>query len=256
VRVAIIGHLGIVGRAQAEMFATDYDLVLYDVAEGKPYPREDVDGCDFAVVSVGTPPHEDGSADLTSVYNAIASLPDKLPVLLRSTVPPGTTDKIASIRGGLVAYAPELLHERPGAAWAKSTDVPYMILGGTSEAREFFISELEVVYPGAIHECEALTAELAKYTANLYWATRVTFVNEMAAISRAFGADWENVRLAWLEDERLSGVYTSMAGFPPGFGGRCWPKDLTALELAAAQAGYQAEFLECIRIANERFRGE
>jgi UDPglucose 6-dehydrogenase len=257
VSVAIIGHLGIVGAAQAALFGEDHDLVLFDTASGSPYPHDDVTRCDFAVICVGTPSHaDDGSSDLTSVGKAIGSLPEKMPVLLRSTVPPGTTDKLAAQRSGLIAFAPEFLTERTGGAWPDSADVPYMILGGSQEAHEFFGSELALVFPGVIHECEAVTAELAKYTANLYWATRVTFVNEMASIASAFGAEWDDVRMAWQEDERISGAYTRMDGFPPGFGGRCWPKDLTALIAAASEAGYQAEFLDSVRLANERFTSE
>ena len=97
-------------------------------------------------------------------------------------------------------------------------------------------------------------AELAKYVANIHWAMRVTFVNEVAAVSEAFGVDWEDTRAAWLQDSRVHPDHTLMAGFAPGFGGRCWPKDLAALIAAASDAGYKAEFLEAIQAANERFR--
>ena len=111
------------------------------------------------------------------------------------------------------------------------------------------------MFPGYIHECSAVVAELAKYTANLYWATRVTFVNEMAAVAAAHGVEWGEVRNAWLQDERVHLAHTLMAGFPPGFGGRCWPKDLSALIAASEEAGYKAEFLTAVQDANARFRG-
>jgi UDPglucose 6-dehydrogenase len=252
VKVAIIG-MGVVGKAQAEMFG-DHDLVTWDAAWGLPYPREDIAGCDFAVICVGTPAKADGSCDLGQVRDALVSLPPELPVLIRSTIAPGYTRKWQGCRPGLVAHAPEFLHEREGGPWRSPTDVPWMLLGGSPQAREFFRPRLAQVFPGAIQECDGLTAELAKYTANLYWAARVTFVSEMAAVCRAFGADWEDVRGAWLADERVSPAYTAMAGFEPGFGGRCWPKDLSALVAAARQAGYKAEFLAAIEDANERFR--
>jgi UDPglucose 6-dehydrogenase len=110
------------------------------------------------------------------------------------------------------------------------------------------------VFPGPIHTCSAKESELAKYAANLYWATRVTFVNEFAKVCEAFGVDYERVREAWLQDPRMTSVYTQRAGYPPGFDGRCWPKDLAALDAASEDAGYHAVFLQAIAEANERFR--
>jgi UDPglucose 6-dehydrogenase len=249
VKIAIIGT-GVVGRAQAEMFRA-HDRVTYDITDLKPYPLAAISKCDFAVICVGTPPAPGGSCDLSQVAEALDALPERLPVLLRSTVPPGTTDCIA---GRPACYAPEFLHEREGGAWHRSVAVPWMILGGRPAARRFFRRHLEQVFPGQIWDCPALTAELAKYAANLYWATRVTFVNEMAAVSAACGGDWEEVRTAWLMDKRVNPVYTAMDGFGPGFGGRCWPKDLSALIAASSDNGHEPWFLDAVRLANERFR--
>lgn len=251
-KVAILG-MGVVGRAQARMFA-GHDVVTYDVADPGPYPMDRIDACEFAVICVGTPAAEGGSADMSPLFCALSFLPPPLPVLIRSTVPPGTTDRIRARIDGYACHAPEFLHEREGGAWREATDVPWMLLGGTPQAREFFRPRLEQVFPGVIHGCDAVTAELAKYTANLYWAARVTFVSEMAAICEKTGADWEAVRQAWLQDPRMTPEYTSMTGFAPGYGGRCWPKDLDALIAASEAAGYKAGFLEAVREANARFR--
>ena len=250
---AVIGHLGVTGRSHAAMLAKGYDLVTYDVAGGVPYPAE-IAGCEFAVVSVGTPAAADGSADLSAVRAAAGALPAGMPVLLRSTVPPGTTAGLAASRPGLVAHAPEFMQERPGGAWPASADVPFLILGGDAAARGFFGPRLEAVFPGVIRECDALTAELVKYTLNLYWAARVTFVNEMAGVAAAFGGDWEQVRAGWLADPRVSDAYTAMGGFPRGFGGRCWPKDLAALRAACRGRGHETVLLDAVAAANERFR--
>ena len=253
-RVAIIGT-GVVGRAQARMFR-EHDVVTWDITDSAAYPHDAVSGCDFAVICAGTPALEDGSADLSAVKDAVSSVPPMVPVLIRSTVPPGTTDEIASQRSGLVAHAPEFLHEREGGPWRDSTDVPFMILGGDLEARLFFRPLLAQVFPGTIAYGSALEAELVKYTANLYWATKVTFVSEMAAVCEAFGADWAKVRCAWLADERVAPAYTCMAGYEPGFGGRCWPKDLSALIEASFTAGYTPFFLMDVQRANARFRDD
>jgi UDPglucose 6-dehydrogenase len=249
--VAIIG-MGVVGRAQAKLFG---DVVTYDITDAGPYPEAAIAACDFAVIAVGTPEAFGGHADLTAVTAAVNQLPSGLPVLIRSTVPPGTMQQLRASSGReLIAHAPEFLTERDGGPWPESADVPFLILGGQPDARRFFRPQLARVFPGVIHECTALEAELAKYTANLAWATRVTFVNEMAAICDAAGSDWENVRAAWLCDPRVAPAYTAMAGFPPGFGGACWPKDLAALIAAAWDLGYEPEFLRAISRVNDRFR--
>jgi UDPglucose 6-dehydrogenase len=253
VSVAIIG-MGVVGRAQAKLFG---DVVTYDIAREEPYPREAIAACDFAVIAVGTPPLPDGSADLSAVLRAVTALPSGLPVLIRSTVPPGTTDRLqAAYPSRLVGHAPEFLTERDGGPWPESADVPFLVLGGSPEARRFFRQHLQRVFTGDIHETTATEAELVKYTANLHWATRVTFVNEMARVCAAFGTDWEDVRAGWQCDERVSPAYTRMAGFPPGFGGACWPKDLAALIAASTGAGHDPEFLRAVAAANDRFRGQ
>jgi len=251
VSIAVIG-MGVVGRSQAVMFAP---VVTYDIAQETPYPAGDIAGCEFAVIAVGTPQSETGHAVLAAVWQAIAALPLGLPVLLRSTVPPGTTrDLIRAHPGRLIAHSPEYLTERHGGPWSASTDVPFMILGGDDEARDFFRPRLNQYFPGGIYECTTLEAELAKYTSNLHWAVRVTFVNEMSRICEAAGADWEDVRAMWLCDSRVDPAYTSMAGFDPGFGGACWPKDLAALIAASADKGYDALFLRSVADANRRFR--
>jgi UDPglucose 6-dehydrogenase len=250
VRVAVIG-LGVIGSAQAEMFK-DHEVVAYDPVQHAEYPADRIAECDFAVVCVGTPPGPTGEADLTYVEVAAEQLPPKLPVVLRSTVPPGTTDRLFSDR--LYCHAPEFMGENVLHSWQKPWDVPYMILGGTPESQVFFAHQFAPVFPGRIVTCTARESELAKYVANLYWATRVTFINELALICQAFGVDFEAVREAWLADPRMTGVYTQRAGYPPGFDGRCWPKDLAALIAASLDAGYDPGFLRALEAANDRFR--
>lgn len=250
-RVAIIG-LGVIGSAQAEMFS-GHEVVTYDSAIDKTYPSEEIAGCDFAVVCVGTPEGRGGRADLSYVRAAVEALP-RIPAMLRSTVPPGTTDVLFYDHRDLYVHAPEFMGENVLHSWQRSVDVPYMIIGGEPEATRFFHERFSGVFPGTFHECSAIESEMAKYAANLYWAARVTFINELAMICDQFGIEYENVRDAWLTDPRMTGVYTRRAGYPPGFDGRCWPKDLKALIMASNDAGYHPEFLQAIADANERFR--
>jgi UDPglucose 6-dehydrogenase len=252
-RVALIG-MGVVGQAQAELFK-QFMAVTYDPAVNKAYPKSRIAGCDFAVVSVGTPANLDGSNNLEYVYQAVEALPYNKPVLIRSTITPGTmADLQQRYPERWMAHAPEFLHEREGGQWSKSIDVPFMVLGSDrGDALSFFRNALSKVFPGRFYECSAETSEMAKYVANLHWAVKVTFVNEMARICEQLGADWEQVREAWVMDPRVAESYTRMKGFPPGFGGRCWPKDLSALIAASEEAGYHPDFLISVLTANEGF---
>lgn len=254
-RAAIIGYRGVVGAAQAALFGdAGFDLVFHDVVDAGGYPSAEIKGCDFAVVAVSTPAAADGAADLSYLTMAMGRLTGTgVPALIRSTMPPGTTDFWQSASSVPVAHCPEFLTERIGGPWTRSIDVPFAVLGGDAAALEFFGPIVDKAYGRPAHRCTATEAELAKYTANLHWAVRVTFVNEMATIASAFGADWKQVRAAWLADERVSEIYTAMDGYPPGFGGRCWPKDLAALIAASTTAGHDPKFLRSVREANERF---
>jgi nucleotide sugar dehydrogenase len=252
-KVGVIG-LGVIGTAQAKMFRENV-LVTYDPARDKTYPTAMKD-CEFAIICVGTPESPDGHADLTYVEAAAAELPAGVPVVLRSTVPPGTTDRLFKDTGRLYCHAPEFMGENVLHSWQKPEDVPYMILGGDAVSNVFFRQHFARVFPGTITTCSARESELAKYAANLYWAARVTFINELALICEAFDVDYENVRAAWLSDPRMTNVYTQRAGYPAGFDGRCWPKDLAALITASVDAGYNPGFLKSIEAANDRFREE
>jgi UDPglucose 6-dehydrogenase len=256
VKVAVVG-LGVVGSAQVRLLEQNYEVVGYDKASGLDYPAEQIGQCEFAVIAVGTPSYQDGSINLDHVMEAVAQLPGAMPVMVRSTVIPGTCQWLADVHEGYVAHVPEFMHERIGGPWKDTTDVPFAVLGCDDPAgTQFFLKHLRALpWDAQIQATSTVTSELVKYVANLHWATQVTFVNEMAGIAKAAGADWEVVRTAWLMDSRLTDEYTSMAGFEPGFGGRCWPKDLGALIAAAKELDYYPHFLEAVQEANRRFRG-
>jgi nucleotide sugar dehydrogenase len=250
-KAAVIG-LGVVGQAQVRLFGPMVHAT-YDPAVDSAYPAGRVAECDFAVVAVGTPQAGDGSADLSALREALDRIPPEVPVLIRSTIPPGTMAGLEKTRS-LVVHVPEFLNERPDGAWRESRDVPFMILGGLPAARDFFSIVLGKVSGEAPHECTGLEAELVKYTANCFLAAKVTFVNEIARVCHAFGADWDRVRAGWLNDPRAGESHTNVED--PGFGGRCLPKDLAALIKASEAAGYMPEFLWALEEANARFQAE
>jgi nucleotide sugar dehydrogenase len=248
----VIG-LGVIGQAQVRLF-DGHDVIGFDPKYGTDYPYDALTACDFAVICVGTPADDDGSANLDYVADAWTMLPPGLPVLIRSTVPPGTSEWLRGDYETHVCHCPEFMGENPLHPWQESADVPFLILGGDEASRDFFRLRLAQVHPGPIHECASRESEMVKYVANAYWASRVTFVNEIALVCDHLDVDFERVREAWLNDPRVDGAYTRREGLPPGFGGSCLPKDLSALISASLDAGYDPLFLGEVDDANDRFR--
>jgi UDPglucose 6-dehydrogenase len=251
VKAAVIG-LGVIGSAQVRLLGPMVHIG-YDVKSGKKYPARAIHGCDFAVICVGTPQGEDGRADLTALHAALRRLPASMPVMIRSTIPPGTTTALEAERGHVI-HVPEFMSERPDGMWRESRDVPFLICGGTRKAVEWFQPVLTAMAGGPVYPCTGLDAELIKYTANAYLAAKVTFVNEMSRVCAAFGADWGTVREGWLHDPRAGISHTATEGHEPGFGGSCLPKDLAALIRVTTDAGYYPYFLTAVNTANTAFR--
>lgn len=179
-------------------------------------------------------------------------------VLLRSTVPPGTTDALAEATGKTICFWPEYVGETPfsSAYWTDDSDMPFVVLGGHPTDRRAFLDDLmPLLGPTRRYfECSSVEAELIKYMENAFLATKVTFVNEFFELCRAFGADWDAVREGWLLDPRIGHSHTTVFPHDRGFGGRCFPKDLQAIIAAARQAGCDPELLGAVVETNSRLR--
>jgi UDPglucose 6-dehydrogenase len=255
--VGVVG-LGRVGRAVRDLFAPSADVRSWDRTDERDYPIEELAECDFAVVCVDTPPRPDGDADLTSVHEAIGSLPCER-LLLKSTVPPGTTAGLAASTGKSICYWPEYVGESTyvNPYFPSSiAQVPFVILGGEPADRRWFIDRLlPVLGPTKTYfQCTSTEAELIKYAENAFFATKITFVNEFRRIAEHFDSDWHTVREGWLLDPRVEPMHTAAFADDPGFGGKCLPKDVRAIVAAAAKAGYDATLLAEVLATNERLR--
>src|SRR5690348_14542251 len=169
-KAAVIG-LGVVGQAQVRLLGDMVHATYDPLKTSGPYPFEAVAECGFAVVAVGTPQGGDGSADLSALHEALSRIPPEMPVLIRSTIPPGTMAGLEKTRS-LVAHLPEFLNERSDGLWAESADVPFGILGGIPAARDFFRPVVSRRL-APLWECTGTEAELIKYTANCFLAAKV-----------------------------------------------------------------------------------
>jgi len=219
----------------------------------------------FQFVSVGTPPDEDGSADLKHVLAVARAIGENMDdyriVIDKSTVPVGTADKVkAEIQAQLdkrnspiefdVVSNPEFLKE--GAAIGDFMK-PDRIVVGTDNPRTTEL--LRTLYEpfNRSHDrmisMDIRSAELTKYAANAMLATKISFMNELANMAEYFGADIEQVRVGIGSDPRI-GYHFIYPG--AGYGGSCFPKDVRALAKSAAGEGYEAQLLEAVEEVNNR----
>lgn len=217
------------------------------------------------VIAVGTPPDEDGSADLQYVLAVADSIGRHMPagriIVDKSTVPVGTADKVkARVQAALdergvdfgfnVVSNPEFLKE--GAAVADCMRPDRIVLGTDSAGAEQAMRELYAPFNrnhDRIIVMDIRSAELTKYAANAMLATKISFMNELANIAERLGADMEQVRHGIGSDPRI-GYHFIYAGC--GYGGSCFPKDVQALARTAAEVGYDATLLGAVEAVNER----
>jgi UDPglucose 6-dehydrogenase len=216
-------------------------------------------------IAVGTPPDEDGSADLQYVLAAARNIgrlmTDYKVIVDKSTVPVGTADKVRAAvadelakRGSDVKYAvvsnPEFLKE--GAAVDDFMRPDRIVVGADDEQAILLMRALYAPFQRN-HErlivMDVRSAELTKYAANAMLATRISFMNELALLAEKMGADIEQVRLGIGSDQRI-GTHFLYAGC--GYGGSCFPKDVKALIKTAHGADQELLVLKAVEDANER----
>ncbi len=216
-------------------------------------------------IAVGTPPNEDGSADLQyviAVARAIGQHMQEYKVIVdKSTVPVGTADKVrATVQEELnkrgmatefsVASNPEFLKE--GSALDDFMR-PDRIIVGTDDARALELMRALYVPFHRNHDrlivMDVKSAELTKYAANAMLATRISFMNELALLAEKLGADIEHVRHGIGSDPRI-GYHFLYAGC--GYGGSCFPKDVQAMQRTAKEYGGELRILNAVETANER----
>lgn len=227
--------------------------------------KEGVAFGDVQFIAVGTPPDEDGSADLKYVLAVAETIATHMEVpqiiIDKSTVPVGTADKVkARISEVLAARQkeipfhvvsnPEFLKE--GAAVNDCMRPDRIIIGTDSQAIEGAMRELYEPF-NRNHDrmifMDVRSAELTKYAANCMLATKISFMNEMANLAEQLGADIEMVRQGIGSDERI-GYHFIYPGC--GYGGSCFPKDVQALVRTADDVGYDAQMLKAVESVNLR----
>jgi len=227
------------------MFSTD---VAASVAHG-----------DLQLISVGTPPGEDGSADLQHVIAAARAIGQHMRkwklIVTKSTVPVGTADKVreavkaeSSVPFSVVSN-PEFLKE--GAAVEDFMRPDRVIIGADDERAVALLRQLYAPFQRnheRIMVMSVHSAELTKYAANAMLATRISFMNELANLAESIGADIEEVRRGIGSDPRIGYQFLYPGA---GFGGSCFPKDVKALQRTATEAGQPLRVLGAVEDVND-----
>jgi len=219
-----------------------------------------VEKSDVVFIAVGTPPDEDGSADLTHVLDVATTIGRHLTrpkiVVTKSTVPVGTAERVrAAVAGHAaapfhVASNPEFLKE--GAAVQDFMKPDRIVLGVDSPESEAALRELYEPFVRSgnpILFMDIPSAEVTKYAANAMLAARIALMNQFAGLCERVGADVDHVRQGIGSDARIGKAFL----FPgPGYGGSCFPKDVKALCATGREAGAPLDILECVETANAR----
>lgn len=226
--------------------------------------EKSLEGSEAIFIAVGTPPGEDGSADLQHVLKVASEIGKNIKsyvvVVIKSTVPVGTSEKVRKIireelekRGVDVPFDmasnPEFLKE--GSAVEDFLRPERIVIGTDNERAAEIMSRLYkpfVLNNHPIYYMDIPSAELTKYAANAMLATRISFINEIANLCELLGADINQVRKGIGSDSRIGNKFL----YPgPGYGGSCFPKDVKALIRTAAEKGYEMKVIAAVEKANE-----
>lgn len=265
-KIGIVGY-GYVGKAVYQFFnghKSISEIRVYDPMLNMD-SQEDVNKMDIAFVCVPTESLISGRCNISLVKSSVEWLTTET-IVIKSTVEPGTTEKLTKETGKNLVFAPEFIGESTydTGPYNFHNDMKkhgFFIFGGPKETTSRLVDTFQrIAGPSKQYiQTDATTAEMSKYTINSFLATKLTFCYEFERICKALGADYNEVRELWLLDPRISPSHTSVfhdQRFP--FDGKCLPKDLNALVCKSEfDLGYKPDFLNevldsCDRIGKIR----
>jgi UDPglucose 6-dehydrogenase len=251
--VAIVGY-GAVGRGIHTLFP---QAVIYDEPLGIG-ERSIVNAARHAFVCVPTPERPDGGCD-TSVVEDVVSWIGSEVIIVRSTVPPGTSERLAAATGKRIVFQPEYgPAETPDHPFSDLRKIRWAVLGGR-RADTIAVADLYKTTFSAeivIQQTDWRTAELTKYMENSFLALKVTFCNELYDIAQSLNVDYNELRELWLLDPRIGRSHTFVLPDARGYGGSCLPKDASALIHLAEERGCSPHLLRAMVESNRRTRAK
>lgn len=245
-KVGIIGN-GFVGESQAFAFSPTAEVRVYDIDPLKAtHSLSEVCECDFVFVCVPTPMKSDGSQDITYVENVFSNVTKGPVYIIKSTVLPGTTQKLQQQFSKLdIIFSPEFLTER--TAKLDMLTQARIVFGGKKRLcnkvkklfAERFMNRHFII-------TDSTTAELIKYMNNTFFATKVSIMNEFKRLSDALGTNWDDALYGFTSDSRIGDSHLHVPG-PDGklgYGGTCFPKDVNAIVTMGRELGVPMNSIE------------
>ena len=245
-KIGIIGN-GFVGNSIAFGFSPTHEIRIHDKDPKRNLnTMEEVLECDYVFVAVPTPMNEDGSISLDIVEKALNEISYKNKkrnniFILKSTMIPGSTNNFIKQFPKLnIVFNPEFLTER--TAKLDFLTQARIILGGTKRLTKRVAKLFEERFMNThIIETDTVTAEMIKYMNNVFFASKVSIMNEMKLMCDAVGADWSSALKGFAADQRIGDSHLNVPG-PDGklgFGGSCFPKDINAFMSMAEELGVE-----------------
>ena len=257
--IGIIGQ-GFVGNAVYQNFSRYYEIKTFDLDPTKSNStKEEVMNQDVVFVCLPTPMSKDGSCYLGIVENVLKEINDSQTnktVVVKSTIPPGSTAKWNEKFTNLnVAFNPEFLTERNAVKDYENQN--RIILGGPRSATTLLKQVFSKVFPKAhIIKTDSTHAEMVKYLTNTFLSVKVSFANEIHQLCEGLGIDYDKVVEYATYDNRLGDSHWSVPGHDGdfGFGGHCFPKDLSALLFLSKELGTLSNVLQATQDTNNEVR--
>lgn len=253
-KIGIIG-IGIVGGAvKYGMEKLGHTVSFYDPAYNSKW--ESILDTDLIFICVPTPSNQDGSCDISIVSATLERLKDSSyggTVAIKSTVVPGTTERLAKDVPFSLAFVPEFLRER--CATNDFVENHDLCVIGTEDSDTFLkIVEAHGRYPKNFVQLTPTEAEFVKYFNNVYNATLITFANSMYEVCNSLGVDYSKVKDAVVNREHITDIYLDCNENFRGFGGVCLPKDTKALDYLAKQHGLNVDFFDMLIKENNKYK--
>jgi UDPglucose 6-dehydrogenase len=258
VRDVIAGRIERLRAGEAPIYEPGLEELLRRNAERLTYTldvAEAVQDADFIYVAVGTPPTYSGDADLSAVWTVVdelAGLERRAVMVMKSTVPVGTGAKVRHRLDGRglehVGYASNPEFTAEGTAVRDFQHPDRIVIGAFDDADGDAVEALHNGIDGPVVRCDVASAEMIKLAANAALMTRISFINEIANVCEATGADVVRVAEGVGLDRRIGPSFLR-AGI--GYGGSCFPKDSLALKQLAANSGYHFQLLNAVIEVNE-----
>jgi UDPglucose 6-dehydrogenase len=257
VRDVVPGRIDRLQKGEVPIYEPGLDDLLARNAERLSFTldvRDAVEGADFLYIAVGTPPTPSGDADLSAVWTVVDEIPEDAEaiVVMKSTVPVGTGEKVRAALDarGLtrIGYASNPEFTAEGTAVRDFMRPDRVVVGAFERAHGDAVEALHEGIDAPVVRMDVNSAEMVKLAANAFLSTRISFINEIANVCERVGADVEHVAKGVGLDHRL-GPHFLRAGI--GFGGSCFPKDVSALKQLAGNSGYHFQLLSAVIEVNE-----